>query len=127
MNARLRPTHGPRAARRLAAGLAGLLVAAAAVAQVPTRSPTEMLETGTDLVSLPGAPNGTLLASECRGCAVLRLSFARDTRYFIGDQSVPYARLLEAAGKGNLRLYVSYRRDNRALTRLRLVAAGASQ
>jgi hypothetical protein len=127
MNAPHRSSPRSRTVRRLAASLAGLLVAATAVGQVPTRSLTEMLETGTDLVSLPGTPNGTLLASECRGCPVLRLSFARDTRYYIGQEPVPYARLLEAAGKGNLRLYVSYRRDNRALTRLRLVAAGVSQ
>jgi hypothetical protein len=115
-----------RRARRagwLTAALASL-AAAGAMAQGPLATIEECLESGTQLVSLPGVAGGTLTASECRGCPSLRLSFGPRTRYFIGDEAVPYARLREAAGKGELRLYVFYRPADRTLTRLRLVATG---
>jgi hypothetical protein len=116
----------PRRARWFAAAIAAL-GAAAALAQRPLATVEECLESGTDLVTLPGTAGGTLTASECRGCPTVRLSFGPDTRYFIGKQAVPYARLREAAGKGTLRLYVFYHPKDRTLTRLRLVAAGNVQ
>jgi hypothetical protein len=115
-----------RRARWLSAAVC-VMAAAAASAQVPMKAVTECLETGTDLVSLPGVAGGTLSATECRGCPTLRLRFDQHTRYYIGKEAVPYAVLREAASKGNLRLYVSYRQDNRTLTRLRLVAVGNAQ
>jgi hypothetical protein len=124
MNAPYRSFSGSRAARGLAASLIGLLLAASATAQQPTRTVEECLETGTDLVALPASPGGSLTASECRGCPALRLGFDTRTRYYIGNEVVPYARLREAAARGPLRLYVFYRPDNRSLTRIKLVAAG---
>jgi hypothetical protein len=52
------------------------------------------------------------------------VSFDANTRYVIGDQAVSYAKFREAASKGDTRLYVSYRLDDRTLTRLRLAAPG---
>lgn len=105
----------------------GVLVTAAAGAQAPLRTVEECLETGTDLVALPGAAGGTLSATGCRGCESLRLKFDQRTRYFIGKEQVPYARLREAASKGTVRLYVFYRPNDKTLTRLRLVAAGTAK
>ena len=105
----------------------GVLAAAAASAQAPLRTVEECLETGTDLVALPGAAGGTLSATGCRGCETLRLKFDQRTRYFIGKELVPYARLREAASKGTVRLYVFYRPNDKTLTRLRLVAAGTAK
>lgn len=116
----------PRRLRWFAAALAAL-GAAAALAQRPLVTVEECLESGTDLVTLPAVAGGTLLASECRGCPSVRLSFGQSTRFYIGNQAVPYARLREAAGKRALRLYVFYRPNDRTLTRLRLVAAGNAQ
>ncbi len=119
----------PNATRQRRAGwlaaLAGALVAAAAGAQVPMQTIEECLESGTDLVTLPGAPGGTLNARECSGCPSLRLSFSQRTRYFIGAEAVTYARLLEAAGKRDARLDLFYEPKTRTLTRLRLAAAVA--
>jgi hypothetical protein len=119
-------SHRARRAGWLVAALASL-AASAAMAQGPLTRIEECLESGTDLVTLPGVAGGTLTASECRGCPSLRLSFGPRTRYFIGDEAVPYARLREAAGKGALRLYVFYRPTDRTLTRLRLVATDNTQ
>jgi hypothetical protein len=119
-----RPATRQRRAGWLAAA-AGALVAAAAGAQVPMQTIEECLESGTDLVTLPGAPGGTLSARECSGCPSLRLSFGQRTRYFIGAEAVTYARLLEAAGKRDARLDVFYEPKSRTLTRLRLAAAAA--
>ena len=112
--------------RRNAAWVAlacGMLVATSAIAQLRTTGITGGLESGTDLVTLPATPRGSFLARECRECPSVRVSFDANTRYFIGKESVTYATLREAAGKGNIRLYVSYRLDDRTLTRLRLAAA----
>jgi hypothetical protein len=102
----------------------GMLVATGAVAQVRTKGITGGLESGTDLVTLPAAPRGSFLARECLDCPSVRVSFDANTQYFIGKEPVTYATLREAAGKGNIRLHVSYRLDDRTLTRLRLAAAG---
>lgn len=120
----IRHIHPARRARWLAAALASL-AAAGALAQGPVTTIEECVESGTDLVSLPGTPGGTLTASSCRGCPTVRLAFDARTRYFIGNEAVSYARLREAAAKGALRLDVFYRPDNRTLTRLRLAAAAA--
>lgn len=116
----------PRRLRWLVTALAAL-GAAAALAQRPLATVEECLESGTQLVTLPAVAGGTLMARECRGCQSVRLSFGPNTRYYIGKQAVPYARLREAAGKGDLRLYVFFRPNDRTLTRLRLVAAGNVQ
>ena len=123
-------SHHPYAARRLSgwlAAVAGLLIAAGAGAQGRLQTIEECLESGTELVQLPGVAGGSLSARECRGCPSLRLTFGRDTRYFIGEQQVPYARLREAAARGSLRLDVFYQPRTRTLTRLRLVAVAATQ
>ena len=105
----------------------GVLATAAASAQVPLKTIEECLETGTDLVTLPGVAGGTLSATQCRGCESLRLKFDARTKYYIGKEQVPYARLREVAGKGIAQLYVFYRPDSRILTRLRLDTASISQ
>lgn len=125
-NTTYRNTASTRRARWLAAALASL-AAAGALAQGPLTTIEECLESGTTLVNLPATPGGTLTASECRDCQKFRLSFDARTRYYIGGDPVPYARLREAASKGELRLYVFYRPTDRTLTRLRLVAAANTQ
>ncbi len=111
----------------LLAAVLGAITSASAVAGPRLGTVEECLESGTDLVALPGVPGGTLSARECTTCSSMRLTFDAGTRYFIGKEAVPYALLREAAGKRNLRLYVFYRPDTRVLTRLRLVAAGSSK
>ena len=121
------PVTGRRRRAGILAAAIGVLATAAAGAQLPLKTVEECIETGTDLVTLPGVPGGSLSASSCRGCESMRLSFDARTRYFIGKELVPYARLREAAAKGAVRLYVFYRPESRTLTRLRLVATGTAQ
>jgi hypothetical protein len=102
----------------------GLLVAAGAGAQRPTRGLTGGLETSTQFVRLPSSPGGSLSVKECDDCPALRLDFSGDTRYFVGDKPVSYAQLRKAADDGVRGLLVSYRLGTRNLTRLRLSAAG---
>jgi len=107
-----------------AAFAVGALLAAGANAQKPTKGITGGLESGTTLVTLPATPSGSFLARECSDCPSIRVSFDESTRYVIGDEQVSYAKFREAASKGDIRLYVSYRLSDRTLTRLRLAAAG---
>jgi hypothetical protein len=112
-------------ARRTAwlAGPVAALAAMAALGQGTFQAVTGGLESGTDLVSLPSSPSGTLSATECRsGCPVYRLRFDSNTRFYIGKDVVPYAKFREAA-RGDLRLHVSYRLSDNTLTRLRIPAA----
>ena len=111
-----------RRALQLAA-VVGVLASATAFAGAKLQTVEECLESGTDLVALPGVPGGTLTAKECTACNSVRLSFGPSTRYFIGKQAVTYNRLRAAAAKGDLRLDVFYRIDTLVLTRLRLVAS----
>ena len=105
------------------AGLLGVIAATAALAQGTLTAITGGLETGTNLVSLPGVPSGTLSATECsNGCPILRLRFDGNTRYYIGKNPVPYAKFREAASKGDLYLLISYRLADKTLTRLRIPA-----
>lgn len=123
-----RPDHRavPRRAAALLAAFVGALVAGAALGEGTLTAVTGGLESGTRLVSLPGVPSGTLSATECRsGCPVLRLRFDSSTRYYIGEQVVPYAKFREAAAKGDLRLDIVYRYSDKTLTRLRIPAVGA--
>lgn len=113
----------PRRAGWIAAAI-GVLATAAAGAQLPLGTVEECLETGTDLVPLPGVAGGTLSATQCSGCETLHLKFDARSRYYVGKELVPYARLRELAGLGTVRLYVFYRPDTKILTRLRLVAVG---
>ncbi len=116
----------PAAARRAGwiAAAIGVLATAAAAAQLPLKTVEECLETGTDLVALPGVAGGTLSATQCRGCETLRLKFDARTKYYVGTELVPYARLREVAALGTVQLDVFYRPDTKTLTRLRLAAAG---
>lgn len=122
------PSRRPPGSRFLSAALAalacGLVVAAGADAQVRSKGITGGLESGTTLVTLPANPSGSFLARECSNCPSIRVSFDANTRYVIGDEQVSYAKFREAAAKGDIRLYVSYRLSDRTLTRLRLAAAG---
>lgn len=102
----------------------GLFAAASADAQVRTKGITGGLESGTTLVTLPATPSGSFLARECRECPSIRVSFDAATRFVIGDQQVSYSQFRDAASKGDVRLYISYRLSDRTLTRLRLAAAG---
>jgi len=113
-----------RRAPWLAAALGAMATATVASAALPLKTVEECLESGTDLVALPGVAGGTLTASECRGCPSLHLKFDRQTRYFIGTEPVSYTRLRQVAGQEAVRLYVFYSPETRTLTRLRLVAAG---
>lgn len=106
----------------LLAAAIGALASAAAIAAPRLGTVEECLESATNLASLPAVPGGTLSAKECSTCATQRLSFNENTRYFIGKEAVSYARLREAAGKGKQNIYVFYRRDSKALTRVRLDA-----
>jgi len=111
-----------RRARLLAAAVSAL-AAASALAGPRMQNIEACLESGTDLVSLPAVPGGLLTAKECSACDSQRLTFDANTRYFIGKQAVPYARLRTAAAKGSLSLDIFYRPDTRVLTRLRLAAS----
>ena len=118
-------SHGVTNRLRRAGVLAtaiGALAASQAIAGPQLGTIEECLETGTDLVPLPGVPSGTLAAKGCTACETLRLNFDQRTRYYIGEEAVPYTRLLAAASTGTTRIYVFYRPDTRALTRLRLEA-----
>lgn len=115
-------THRLRRAGVMATAI-GALIASSATAGPRMISNEACLESGTDLVSLPAVPGGMLTAKECTACASQRLTFDPNTRYFIGTEAVPYARLRAAAAKGNLSLDIFYRPDTHVLTRLRLVAS----
>lgn len=112
-----------RRASWLAAAI-GIFATCAAGAALPLRTIEECLESGTTLVSLPGVAGGSLSARQCSGCPSIRLSFDGRTRYFIGKEQVSYAKLHEAAAKGDVRLDLFYEPKTRKLTRLRLAAAG---
>ena len=116
---------GQRVTRRagLLATVFGTLAASAAFAGPMLGTIEECLESGTDLTILPGVPGGTLTAKECTACSSQRLTFDSKTRYFIGKQAVPYARLKAEAAKGTATLYVFYRPDTHVLTRVRLAAS----
>ncbi len=104
---------------------AGVLVTATAGAALPLKTIEECVESGTSLVRLPGTAGGTLAATQCSGCPSVRLSFNSRTRYYIGKDLVSYAKLREAAAKGDdLRLDLFYDPKTRNLTRLRLASAG---
>jgi hypothetical protein len=122
-------TLGCRPARRaswLVAAI-GLLATAAAGAALPLKTIEQCLESGTRLVTLPGVAGGSLSARPCSGCPSVRLSFDDRTRYYIGKEQVSYAKLREAAAKGDLRLDLFYEPKSRELTRLRLAAASNSK
>jgi hypothetical protein len=123
-NASKRPSGSRSLTGVLAALACGVLAAAGAQAQVRSKGITGGLESGTTLVTLPATPSGSFLARECSDCPSIRVSFDANTRYVIGDEQVTYAKFREAAAKGDIRLYVSYRLSDRTLTRLRLAAAG---
>ena len=111
----------------LAAAIAALVTAAAGAA-LPLKTIEECLESGTDVVRLPGVAGGSLSASPCSGCPSVRLTFDGRTRYFIGKEAVSYVRLREAAAKGdNLRLDLFYHPKTRILTRVRLAAVRNGQ
>lgn len=108
--------------------LVGALATAGAAAQLPlTTTIEDCLESGTDLVTLPGTAGGSLSASQCRGCQSLQLKFDRRTQYYIGKELVPYAQLREAAAKGSYRLDLFYHPQTKILTRVRLAASGKGQ
>lgn len=116
-------TFRRRQAPWLAAAIGALAIGAASAAG-PLTTIEECIETGTDLVSLPGTAGGSLSATQCRGCESFRLKFDQGTRYFIGKEPVSYTKFREAAAKGDLSLDVFYQPKTRILTRLRLAAAG---
>ena len=107
----------------LLATVFGALAASSVMAGPTMQNIEACLESGTDLLSLPGVPGGALTAKECTACSSVQLSFGPNTRYFIGKEAVSYNRLREAASKGDLRLDVFYRSDTHVLTRVRLAAS----
>lgn len=122
-------THGCRPSRSaswLVAAI-GVLATTTAGAALPLKTIEECLESGTRLVTLPGVAGGSLSARQCSGCPSVRLTFDDKTRYFIGKEQVSYAKLREAAAKGDLRLDLFYEPKSRDLTRLRLAAASNSK
>lgn len=106
------------------AALCAVLAVTAADAQVRAKGLTGGLETSNRFVSLPDAPRGSLFVRECEDCPSVRLEFDGDTRYFIGDEQVTYARLRDVAAQGDAGLLVSYQLGTRTMTRLRLAAGG---
>lgn len=99
------------------------LLAGPALAQKPMVILEDVLETTSRLVSLPSSPGGSVTARECRDCASQRLEFGKNTRYYIGDEAVPYNRFRQIASQGDGRFYVYFTPETRVLTRLRLAAA----
>ena len=118
-----------RAAIRAAwlAGIAGALFAASAVAQAPMVILEEVLESSTELSSLPAQAGGTLTARECRDCGSLRLKFDERTRFYIGREQVSWAQFRKAGAAGDVRLYVHYAPGTQAITRLRLTPVTANK
>lgn len=121
-------TRARARASLLAVLLAGLVVAPA-MAQSRMKNIEQCIESSTEVVPLPAVAAGTLTARECAACKSRLLKFDADTRYYIGDEPVSYARLRAAAIKNPTLLYVFYRTGTDTLTRLRLDAGadGASQ
>jgi hypothetical protein len=109
------------------AAVIGVLATTAAAAALPLKTIEECVESGTKLITLPGVAGGSLSARPCSGCPSVRLSFDDRTRYYIGKEQVSYAKLREAAAKGDLRLDLFYEPKSRELTRLRLAAASNSK
>jgi hypothetical protein len=116
-------SRSPRSLRWIAAAGA-LLAAAVAMAGVETKGLTGGLESGTEFVTLPSSPRGSLSVRECSDCPSMRLEFDSQTKFFVGEEAVSYAELRKAASKGDRGLLVSYRLGTRKLTGLRLSAAG---
>lgn len=119
--------HRVRRATPWLAAAACALFAGTALAQKPMVILEDVLETASDLVSLPGSPSGDVTARECRDCASQRLRFGKDTRYFIGNEAVSYSRFRQLADDGELRLYVYFQPETRVLTRLRLATAPSAK
>ena len=105
----------------------GCLVTGAALAAPTSGTIEECLESGTRNVSLPGIASGTVSANPCAGCPTLRLRVDGKTRFFIGKEQVSFARLREAAAKGDLRLDLYYEPKSRTLNRVRLATADAAK
>lgn len=120
-------TVRPRRSHWLTGAILAFAAATAAGAAPQLATIEECLETGTDAVSLPGTASGSLSTNPCRGCPTLRLRFDGRTRYFVGKEQVTYAKLREAAAKGDLRLDLFYEPKSRNLTRLRLAAGGSDK
>ncbi len=116
-------TVRPCRSRWLAGAVLAIAAATTAVGEPQNTTIEECLESGTEAVSLPGVASGSLSTSPCQGCPALRLRFDGRTRYFVGKEQVTYAKLREAAAKGDLRLDLFYEPKTRNLTRLRLAAA----
>jgi hypothetical protein len=115
-------TSGALRAARLAAA-ACVLLAAPAFAQKPMVILEDVLETTSGLVSLPGSPGGSVTARECRDCTSQRLTFGKDTRYYVGNEAVSYNRFRQLAALADGRMYVYFTPETRVLTRLRLSSA----
>lgn len=117
----------PRRARWFTGAFVALAAAAAVSAAPQNRTIEECIESGTELVSLPSAAGGSLSGRQCSGCPSVRLRFDARTRFFIGKEAVSYAKLREAAARGDLRLDLFYDPKTLNLTRLRLASAGRSK
>jgi hypothetical protein len=120
------PVSARLSAARLAA-VACALLSGPVLAQKPMVILEEVLETTSGLVPLPGSPDGSVTARECRDCPSVRLEFGNDTRYFVGKEAVSYNRFRQLAALGDGRLYVYFTPETRVLTRLRLSAASTAK
>jgi hypothetical protein len=119
--------HRFRRATPWLAAAACALFAGAVLAQKPMVILEDVLETTSQLVSLPGTPGGDVTARECRDCASHRLQFGKNTRYYVGEEAVSYSRFRQLAAAGDGRLYVYFQPETRVLTRLRLRAAPSAK
>jgi hypothetical protein len=119
--------HRVRRATPWLAAAACALLAGPVLAQKPMVILEDVLESASDLVSLPGSASGDVTARECRDCASLRLRFGKNTRYFIGKEAVAYSRFRQLADEGDVRLYVYFHPETRVLTRLRLATAPSAK
>jgi hypothetical protein len=106
----------------LAAALTGVLASPLAIAGQRLVNVEQCLESATDLVALPEKAAGAVTASECASCETQRFDIVPETRYYIGDEPVSYARLKAVASARPMSLYVFYQTGTRNLTRLRLDA-----
>lgn len=118
-------TSGLRPA--ILAASAWALLAAPALAQKPMVILENVLESSSSLLTLPGTPGGSVTARECRDCPSQRLTFGRNTRYYVGNEAVSYSRFRQLAAAGDERVYVHFSPETRVLTRLRLSSAPAAK
>ena len=62
----------------------------------------QAIETGSDIVLLPGSETGMLTVNYCAGCKAATLAVNRDTNYYLGTEKVPLAELKRFLSDGRV-------------------------